>query len=131
MKICKIFNFLPHGDDRGWLVSLDKYSGLPFEIRRAYYIYGTESGLVRGKHAHKQLHQVAICLSGSCKMVLDNGFERESLVIDSPKIGVDLPPMLWHEMHDFSDDCILLVLASDYYNEEDYIRDYQKFKKAL
>ena len=64
-------------------------------------------------------------------MVLDNGFERDDLVLDSPEIGLDLPPMLWHEMHDFSEDCVLLVLASDHYDEEDYIRDYEKFKKYL
>ena len=129
MKICKTYNFLTHGDYKGWLVSHDKYSSLPFEIKRVYYIFGTQSGVIRGNHAHKKLHQIAICLSGSCKMVIDNGFERDDLVLDSPKIGLDLPPMLWHEMHDFSEDCVLLVLASDHYDEEDYIRDYEKFKK--
>jgi len=131
MKIGKTYNFSTHGDHRGTLVAVDKYSGLPFELRRIYYIFGTEKTSSRGHHAHKELHQLAICLSGSCTMVLDNGFERESILIDSPHVGIDLPPMLWHEMHDFSDDCILLVLASDYFNEGDYIRDYQEFKNFI
>lgn len=128
MSICKSYSLSQLGDGRGSLVSLDKNSGLPFDIKRVYYVYKTKPGVARGFHAHKKLHQVAVCISGSCRMVLDNGLVRESVVMNSRIQGIDLPPMLWHEMYDFSEDCVLLVVASDYYDEDDYIRDYDRFK---
>jgi dTDP-4-dehydrorhamnose 3,5-epimerase-like enzyme len=131
MSICKLYNFPQLGDKRGSLVALDKLSGIPFEIKRVYYVYGTKAGVARGFHAHKKLHQIAVCISGSCLMVLDNGIDRESIAMNSSTIGIDLPPMLWHEMHDFSDDCILLVVSCDYYDEDDYIRDYDRFKEIV
>lgn len=131
MSICKSYNLSQLGDSRGSLVSLDKKSGLPFDIKRVYYVYKTRAGVARGFHAHKKLHQVAVCISGSCRMVLDNGLVRESVAMDSSTQGIDLPPMLWHEMHDFSEDCVLLVVASDYYDEEDYFRDYNSFLEMI
>jgi dTDP-4-dehydrorhamnose 3,5-epimerase-like enzyme len=130
MSIVKLYDFPILGDERGSLVVLDKTSGLPFEIKRVYYLFGTARAVSRGFHAHKKLHQIAFCISGCCRMVLDDGVNKEDFLMKSPSIGVDLPPMIWHEMHDFSDDCILLVLASDYYDEEDYIRDYSEFKRG-
>ena len=114
MSIVKLYDFPILGDERGSLVVLDKTSGLPFEIKRVYYLFGTSRAVSRGFHAHKKLHQIAFCLSGSCRMALDDGVNKEDFLMKSPSIGVNLPPMIWHEMHDFSDDCILLVLASDY-----------------
>ncbi|MDB2605038.1 FdtA/QdtA family cupin domain-containing protein [Gammaproteobacteria bacterium] len=131
MSISKFYDFPNLGDTRGSLVAIDSSMGLPFEIKRTYFIFGTKSDVLRGQHAHKRLHQVAVCLSGSCKMVLDNGKKKEEITMDSPLKGIDIPPMVWHEMYKFSSNCILLVLASDYYNEEDYIRNYDKFNKAL
>jgi len=129
MSKYKLYNLNILGDHRGSLIALDKASGLPFEVKRAYYVFNTKSGVARGFHAHKKLHQVAVCISGSCRMILDDGVNREVVEMNSNLVGVDLPPMLWHEMHDFSDDCILLVVASDYYDEDDYIRDYPEFKR--
>jgi dTDP-4-dehydrorhamnose 3,5-epimerase-like enzyme len=129
MSIYKTYDLLQLEDERGSLVTVDKMSGLPFDIKRVYYVYNTKLGQVRGYHAHKTLHQMAVCLSGSCRMVLDDGLNRESIEMNSCSVGIDLPPMLWHEMHDFSADCILLVVASDYYDEDDYIREYIEFKK--
>lgn len=131
MTICKAYEFPNLGDERGSLAVMDKYSGVPFDIKRVYYVFKTEKGVSRGFHAHKQLHQIAICLSGSCRMVLDDGVNRENYTLGSSCTGIDLPPMLWHEMHDFTPDCILLVLASDYYYEDDYIREYDKFKELF
>ena len=131
MSICKSYNLKRLGDDRGSLVALDKVSGLPFEVKRVYYVFDIKLGVARGFHAHKKLHQMAVCISGSCLMVLDNGVERECVQMNSNVVGIDLPPMLWHEMHDFSEDCILLVVASDYYDEDDYIRDYDQFKVGI
>ena len=130
MSIYKTYNLVQLGDERGSLIALDKLSGLPFDIKRVYYVFNTKSGVARGFHAHKKLHQMAVCLSGSCRMVLDDGVSRESIEMNSSSIGIGLPPMLWHEMHDLSANCILLVVASDYYDEDDYIRDYQFFFEA-
>jgi len=130
MSIVKLYDFPILGDERGSLVVLDKPSGIPFEIKRVYYLFGATGGVSRGFHAHKELHQIAFCISGNCRMVLDDGVNKEDFLMEFPNIGVDLPPMLWHEMHDFSADCVLLVVASDEYHEADYIRDYDVFKKA-
>ena len=131
MTIVKLYDFPRMGDERGGLVAMDQTSGVPFDIKRVYYVLGTRPGVIRGLHAHKKLHQIAVCVAGSCRMTLDDGVEREDVIMDSSKVAVDLPPMLWHEMHDFSIDCVLLVLASDYYDESDYIRDYIKFKDTF
>tara|TARA_A100001015_G_scaffold130750_1_gene145057 strand:- start:1747 stop:2118 length:372 start_codon:yes stop_codon:yes gene_type:complete len=117
------------GDERGSLIVMDKLSGVPFEIKRVYQILGTKDGVARGFHAHKKLHQLAICVSGNCRMVLDDGEIREDVEMNSPSTGIGIPPMLWHEMYDFSDNCVMVVLASDYYDESDYIRDYQEFRE--
>lgn len=130
MSIYKTYDLVQLGDERGSLIALDKISGLPFDIKRVYYVFDTKPGVARGYHAHKKLHQMAVCLSGSCCMVLDDGVNRESIIMNSTSVGIDLPPMLWHEMHDFSADCILLVVASDYYDENDYIRDYLEFRRC-
>ncbi len=131
MSLIKWIKFPPLGDDRGSLVALEGNRTVPFEIRRAYYIFGTKEGVSRGFHAHKSLKQVAICVTGKCRMVLDNGFHRESFWLDSPVLGVLIEDMTWREMHEFSEDCVLLVLANKYYDELDYIRDYNEFMKQV
>lgn len=131
MTICKKYEFPELGDDRGSLVVMDKNSGVPFSARRVYHISGTVQGASRGFHAHKKLHQIAVCISGRCRMVLDDGVTREDVWLESPQFGVDLPPMLWHEMYDFSPGCVLLVIASDDYDEADYIRHYSEFKELV
>lgn len=129
MDLKKTYSFPILGDERGSLTAIEQLSTIPFEIKRVYYVYGTTKDIARGFHAHKTLHQVAICITGSCRMVLDNGYEKEEVIMKSPLKGLDLPPLLWHEMHDFSSDCVLLVLASNYYDENDYIRNYKEFKR--
>lgn len=133
MSLIKWVEFQNHGDDRGQLVALEigKEHNVPFDIRRIYYIYHTAGGVSRGFHAHKQLKQVAICISGSCRMVLDNGRTRESITMKSPTKGLLIEDMVWREMHDFSEDCVLLVLASEHYDESDYIRDYTNFSMQV
>ncbi|MBM5461508.1 WxcM-like domain-containing protein [Pseudomonas sp. P66] len=127
MSLIKWIEFQILGDERGSLVALERERNVPFDIRRVYYIYKTEQGVSRGYHAHRNLRQVAMCVAGSCKMVLDDGFQREEVVMDCPTRGLLIESMMWREMHDFSEDCVLLVLASEPYLESDYIRDYQKF----
>lgn len=120
-------DFPPLGDERGSLVALEAGKTVPFPIKRVYYIFGTKEGVSRGFHAHRQLQQVAVCVTGKCRMVLDNGKKREEAWLDSPTKGILIQDMVWREMHDFSPDCVLLVLASEYYDEEDYIRSYENF----
>jgi dTDP-4-dehydrorhamnose 3,5-epimerase-like enzyme len=127
VSLIKTINFKSLGDQRGSLVALEGNKGVPFDISRVYYIYGTKDGVSRGFHAHLNLNQVAVCLAGSCRFVLDNGKQKEEMILDSATKGLLIENLIWHEMHDFSPDCILIVLASDYYSESDYIRDYQVF----
>lgn len=127
MSLIHWTHFPPLGDDRGSLVALEGKKTVPFAIQRVYYLFGTTSGVSRGFHAHKKLQQVAVCVTGRCRMVLDDGKEREEVWLDSPTEGLLIGNMIWREMHDFSPDCVLLVLASEHYDEADYIRSYEDF----
>ena len=131
MSLIKLIELPYLGDSRGELVSVESRRTIPFEINRVYYIFGTNKGISRGFHAHKNLKQLAVCVSGKCRFELDNGFERESVWLDSPSSGLVIGDMIWREMHDFSADCVLMVLASEYYDEHDYIRSYAEFKKLV
>lgn len=102
---------------------------IPFSIKRVYYITRSNTKLSRGLHAHKKTNQVIFCIQGSIKLILDNGKIREEILLDKPNIGVLLENMIWHEMIDFKQNTILLVLASKEFNEKDYIRDYEQFKR--
>nr|WP_314100383.1 FdtA/QdtA family cupin domain-containing protein [Acinetobacter lwoffii] len=115
------------GDHRGSLVVAEANRNVPFSIQRLYYIFGAQPDVPRGFHAHKELQQIAFCIQGSCKMLMDNGKEKQEILIGQSNKGLFILPMVWHEMHDFSEDCILLVLASDHYDESDYIRNYDQF----
>ncbi|MGX9457590.1 sugar 3,4-ketoisomerase [Photobacterium damselae subsp. damselae] len=127
MNLIKLIKFNKLGDDRGSLISLEGNLNIPFEIRRVYYIFDTKENISRGFHAHKDLQQVAICVKGSCRFILDNGILRQSVILDKPNVGLYIDSMKWREMHDFSDDCVLMVLASHEYDESDYIRNYDDF----
>jgi dTDP-4-dehydrorhamnose 3,5-epimerase-like enzyme len=112
-------------------VALEANKTVPFDIKRVYYIFGTQAGVSRGFHAHRALQQVAICVTGKCRMVLDDGQRSEDVWLDSPTKGLLIGDLVWREMHDFSPDCVLLVLANEHYDEGDYIRDYTEFKKYM
>ena len=115
------------GDHRGSLMVAEANRNIPFNIQRLYYIFGAQPDVPRGFHAHKKLQQIAFCIQGSCKILMNNGKEKQEVLIGQSNKGLFIPPMVWHEMHDFSEDCILLVLASDHYDESDYIRNYDQF----
>lgn len=121
------YDFIVRGDERGSLVAIEEQRDIPFAIRRVYYIFGTQPGVVRGQHAHRQLRQMMVCLQGSCKLLLDDGQDHAVVSMESDARGILIDRMVWHQMYDFSPDCVLLVLAGDYYDEGDYIRDYQEF----
>lgn len=115
------------GDDRGSLAVIEENHNLPFDIKRVFYIYGTKSEVRRGFHGHYKTRQALISVAGSCKVYLDNLQRKQEILLDSPQKVLLLEPNDWHEMYDFSEDCVLLVLASHYYDPEDYIRDYKMF----
>lgn len=125
----KLIPLQAHGDDRGSLVALEEGENIPFEIKRVYYMFKTKEGVRRGLHAHKMLKQVAIAVRGSCRFILDDGKERIDLCLDNPAQGLLIESCIWREMYDFSEDCVLMVLADQLYDETDYIRDYQEFRE--
>ena len=118
----------PHQDSRGQLVPVEAGSSIPFAIARVYYIYGTPASARRGGHAHKTLRQVAVAVAGSCIMDLDAGAgEKATASLDRPDQGVLIEPGVWHTLHTFSPDCVLLVFADQPYEAADYIHDYDEF----
>lgn len=126
MQIIK-YAFQQHGDKRGQLVSLEEFKDIPFKIKRVYYMYDTLEGIRRGQHSHKSLEQILVCIHGSCKVLLDNGKEKKIVFLEKSYEGLYIPGNMWREMYDFSSDAVLMVLASELYYEEDYIRDYDQF----
>jgi len=131
MKNTKLIDFKILGDNRGSLIALEENKQIPFDIKRVYYIYGTKTDVRRGFHAHKALSQVAICVKGSCKFLLDDGKQKKHIELNSPDVGLYLTGLIWREMYEFSDDCVLMVLADAHYDENDYIRDYDDFLKEV
>ena len=129
--IYDLLHFRVHGDHAGNLIALEKGADFPFDIKRVYYIWGTDKNVVRGKHAHRKLEQVIICTSGSCDFILDDGHNRETVHLDSPTQGLHIKANIWREFTNFSPDCVVLVLASEHYDESDYIRDYDQFKAEV
>jgi len=123
----KLIDFQQHGDSRGQLVAIEESVDVPFEIKRVYFMYDTTPNVRRGYHAHKDLKQILFCVNGSCKVHLDNGYETEEILLDKPYEGLYIENDIWREMYDFSQDAVLMVLASSHYNEADYIRDYDQF----
>ena len=127
----KIYNFLTKGDERGSLIAIEQGHNTSFELKRVYYIFDTKDGVERGFHAHINLKQIAIAVKGSCTFVLDNGKKREEIKLTNPNQGLFIEGLIWREMKNFSPDCVLLVIASEHYDESDYIRDYDKFLKEV
>lgn len=130
MNIRKI-QFQIHGDERGSLIALEENKDIPFNVKRVYYMYDTKCGVHRGFHAHKTLRQVLFCPSGACTVMLDSGEEKIHVRLDKPTEGLLIEPNTWREMYDFTPDAVLMVLASDYYDESDYIRNYSEFLERI
>lgn len=126
MQVVK-YAFQQHGDERGQLVALEEFNDIPFKIKRVYYMYDTVQGVHRGLHAHKSLEQILICIHGSCKILMDNGKDKKVVCLEKPYEGLYISNDIWREMFDFSSDAVLLVLASEKYDESDYIRNYEDF----
>lgn len=120
-------NFTLKSNATGNLVFLEAMRDVPFEIKRIYYIYGVGRDDRRGFHAHRKLEQYLICVNGSCEILLDDGYEKRTVLLNKPNEGLYISSDIWREMYNFSPDAVLLVLASDYYDEDDYIRNYDDF----
>ena len=131
MTSYKILDFKTLGDERGSLIAIEEGYNAPFDIKRVYYIFDTKEGVERGFHAHIDLKQIAIVVKGSCTFVIDDGKEKEEIKLDNPNKGLFIEGLIWREMKNFSSDCVLVVLASEHYDESDYIRDYNKFLKEV
>ena len=130
-NLIKLIEIPQRRDARGGLAVAEIGGALPFPVRRAYWIFGTKSGVSRGFHAHKKLRQLCICVSGSVRLRLYDGNKAESVILDSPTAGLLIKPGLWREMHDFSPGAVLLVLADAEYDEADYVRTKEAFMKHV
>ena len=130
MQVIK-YAFQQHGDERGQLVALEEFNDIPFKIKRVYYIWDTVHDAIRGKHAHKDLQQVIIWVKGECDFILDDGKTRETVHLNNPAQGLYITNNIWREFTNFSEDCVVMVLASEHYNPYDYIHDYEKFLKEV
>lgn len=120
-----------HGDDRGMLIALEQDRNVPFEIRRVYYLFATKNHVHRGQHAHRHLNQMAVTVRGSVTFLLDDGNGPVEVVLDDPAQGLLIGSMVWREMYDFSDDCVLMVLADQLYDPADYITNYVDFLREV
>lgn len=125
------YDLIAHGDERGSLIALENNHNIPFDIKRVYYIYDTKKGVDRGFHAHKELEQVLVCVTGSCKIRIDDGFKKEVFELNTPETALFVGKNLWREMFDFSQGCVLMVLANEYYKPQEYIKDYEEFLKEV
>ena len=127
----KIINFKVMGDDRGSLIAFEENQNVPFDIKRVFYIYGTQVGIPRGQHSHYKTKQLLVAVNGGCKVTLDNGMKKETYTLNKPNVGLLQESLIWGTMHDFSHDCILMVFADTYYDDSDYIRSYDKFLEIV
>lgn len=128
----KIIEFGDYGDERGNLVVAEG-SGwdIPFDIKRVFYMYGSDDSVIRGQHANRKTEFVLINVSGTSKVKVDNGFETDIIELNKPRMGLYIPTMMWKDMYDFSEDSVLLVLASEHYDGSEYIRDYEEFIREM
>ena len=128
----RMLEFKEHGDERGYLVVVEGERDLPFKIQRLFYIYGSDSKVVRGQHANRNSEFVLINVAGTSKIKIKDGLGNEIIFcLNRPHTGVYLPAMVWKDMYDFSEDSVLLVLASEHYDPDEYIRDYDEFVKIV
>lgn len=128
---CPILHFEDLGDERGKLVVIEGAQTIPFEIKRVFYIYDSDSSVVRGQHANRESEFVLINVAGNSKVRITDGKEEIIVELNRPMMGVYLPKMIWKDMYDFSVDSVLLVLASTHYDGDEYIRDYDKYLKLM
>jgi len=126
-----LIDFSVMGDERGSLIALEENHNVPFDVKRVFYIYGTQEDVPRGQHSHYKTKQLLIAVNGGCQVTLDDGNEKKTYTLNKPNIGLFQDAMIWGSMHNFTHDCVLMVLADTYYDESDYIREYTDFLDSL
>lgn len=131
MELCKKIELKTFGDERGKMIVVEGGQTVPFEIKRLFYIFGADQSTVRGQHANRNSEFVMINVAGSCKVKITDGTSACEVILDRPDLGVYIPKMLWKDMYDFSDDCVLLVLANTHYDGSEYIRDFEEYQKIM
>lgn len=131
MKGYKVIDFDIHPDERGNLTSVSDMKEIPFEIKRIYYTWDMPKDAIRGGHAHRDLEEVMICLHGSCDFVLDDGKEKITITLDRPNKGLYVSAHLWRHFTNFSSDCVVILIASDYFHPEDHVKDYNEFLEII
>lgn len=131
-KTVQMLEFQEKGDERGYLVVVEGMQDIPFDIKRIFYIYGTQKDVVRGQHANLRSEFVLINVAGKSKVKVKDGKGNESIFsLNRPHTGIYLPNLVWKDMYDFSEDSVLLVLASEHYDAKEYIRDYNEFVEIV
>lgn len=125
---CRIIELPKITDARGNLTFIESGRHIPFEIRRTYYLYDVPGGSSRAAHAHRELHQLMIAMAGSFDVTLDDGREKKRFHLNRSYYGLYIPPMIWRDLDNFSSGSVCMVLASEFYDEPEYIRDYEEFK---
>ncbi len=128
---CRILQFTDLGDERGKLVVIEGGQSIPFEIKRVFYIYGSDASVVRGQHANMESEFVLINVAGQSKVRITDGQEEFIVELDRPMMGVYIPKLIWKDMYNFSSDSVLLVLASSHYDGEEYIRNYDDYIRIM
>ena len=128
---CPVIEFNDLGDERGKLVVIEGNESIPFDIKRVFYIYGSDASIVRGQHANRESEFVLINVAGTSKVRVTDGNEELVIELNRPMMGVYIPKMIWKDMYDFSEDSVLLVLASTHYDGKEYIRDYEEYMKEV
>lgn len=128
----KLLNLPEKGDDRGALIVIEENKDITFDIKRLFYMYGSNDGITRGQHANRNSEFILINVAGSSKVKVDDGKgNTKEYILDKPNIGLYIPNMIWKDMYDFSKDSVLLVLSNQYYDENEYIRDHEEYKKEV
>ena len=130
IKQCSTINLPKIADPRGNLTFIEGGRHVPFQIQRVYYLYDTPGGAERGGHAHKELQQLIVAMSGSFDVILNDGREKKRFHLNRSYYGLYVCPMIWRELDNFSSGSVCMVLASNFYDESDYFRDFQEFLKA-
>lgn len=131
LQHCRIIELPKITDHRGNLTFIESGRHIPFDIKRAYYLYDVPGGAKRAAHGHRNLHQFMISMSGSFDVTLDDGHARQVFNLNRSYYGLYIPPMMWRDLDNFSSGAVCMVLASDFYDESDYFRDYEEFLKAV
>lgn len=131
IEYCRLIEFPQMGDERGHLVIIEGNKDIPFDIKRVFYIYGSDSNVIRGRHANYKSEFVLINVSGTSKVKVDDGMNKKVFNLDRPHIGIYLPKLVWKDMYDFSEDSVLLCLSNEHYDAGEYIRDYGKYLEAV